>query len=325
MASQSRTISKPGNLKSMLVAAGLILIFLTSIFIPEIISYTEGLVGVKNPQQEEPRASLKAKYSPLSGISNSLNSQQSLPKIRDDKATIEQIRTGNFDIVLQQAENTSVAIAKGLDPSKAGSRYALFNFINGIKFIRSGQSVMSQAEAAHYLQDLKIKAGAALEQDGVSKNTIEQWRTVSLDTTRVLDAQVPQAKYASIRGRSGQGLPSPYKIRILQAVSLPNGVPLRVNGKIYVGSQRDLPEILVYRNGEFSQKASFGATIEGWFPFEFTGRKITGNYHIVVKDKNSSIKSRKYNFASRLIPAGNGVYYATYSDSDQDGGWLRQF
>lgn len=103
------------------------------------------------------------------------------PREKSTEITWDRLKSSESRDALLKARKSAIDIALKIKDNNSTSRYALFNFANGVDFVLDQASqTLSAREATRYLNALEQSVGRAMNQEQIDRSLALRWSKVTL-------------------------------------------------------------------------------------------------------------------------------------------------
>mgnify|MGYP000169369442 CR=1 FL=1 len=336
--------------KSFLLTTLVVLLVASLFFIPEIVDFQKSITGFGVTKEGESKPEVASERDTAEHtLSTKTGSGSPLDKITGliDTGYIEQLKAKkvvsgaerfkeaprggpklSWEIIksresldaLRTAEREALGLAKALPPDKVGTRYALYNFVSGVRLVLEGaEKTMSPDEAVRYLEFLQLAVSSTMGRENVDRALYNRWVGVSLgplsEQTKALRLMQQRAPFnprltlTKVVVRKAGGKHGQFVSRS----------PVYVQFVGFVVGQ-DIKKIELYRNSELLvKKMLLRAPDESGRRF-FSPRQFpaVGYYTFRVYDDTGQIYQKTYTFFPRAarFPWRRGVFELPFRSGD---------
>lgn len=329
--------------RSFLLTALVLILVVSLFFIPEIIRFQKSFTGLgakeggevpSEPSEKIEEHALGEKApsgSPLEKISGLIDSgyidqmkarkllgsertgTQLPPGVKENKLSWDSLKSRASLEALRQAARDAQSLAKALPKDKVATRYALYNFVSGVRLVSEGNAdkSMSPEDAVHYLEFLQSAVSSTMLREGVDRSDYNKWVSVSLGpimdeskALRMVQQRLPFNPHLTLTRvtvRKAAGYKGEFRPR----------APVYVQFVGYV-SGKDIKKMELYLNDVLIVKkiAVRGPDETGrrfFKPRQFPG---VGYYTFRIYDQTGQIYQKTYTFFPRAgrFPWHRGVF-----------------
>ncbi len=103
------------------------------------------------------------------------------PREKSTEITWDRIKSSESRDALLKARKSAIDIALKIKDNNSSSRYALFNFANGVDFVlEQASQTLSAREATRYVNALDQSVGRAMNQEQIDRSLALRWSKVTL-------------------------------------------------------------------------------------------------------------------------------------------------
>jgi len=203
--------------------------------------------------------------------------------------------------LLNEAKVGAVDLAEALPVRYSASKYALYNFINGINTVlASNEKKMTAKDAVSYLEFLDMETTRAFIRERVSRGNFMTWAQISLTPvfgrdnaeTFKLMARPPYQPFFELRNVNVEVK----RARKVSDAWDPRAVAILVADGI--GNVDEVAKVDVYQNGKYIRSLKLKKDNEnqelGSFGFKDKGVDGIYSFHISNKEGNTFVKKYKF-------------------------------
>lgn len=246
-----------------------------------------------------------------------------LPDLFTKGVSWSSIRQKDSVSALRRAQGESMTLSKAIPPEYPESRFALYNFSGGIKFVLdAGEKTLSADQAFRYLERLDLSTTESLIKEGVPDDLFNQWINISLG---------PVFKHSRLIHQK-EMLAKPFnpQLNLESATVMQKGLANHSSRKMYPPyvsavfsiSTKEIKRIDFFHNGAFVfSKRPTKVLSDGRRLFFIYGKEARGIYTLRVVDKTGQIFEKSYTFygpAHRYwwSARDGGVFQVPYRQGD---------
>lgn len=171
-----------------------------------------------------------------------------------DPVTWDALRSSQVRAVLNRAKNDVSALLRGIPERYSSTKFALYNYLNGIDLIMGGSDQLTAEEAIRYLEHLDQSVTRNMIEEGVDRSDYMRWSSVSLSNV------LQQSKASRMKERYRMVF-DPKMTLSWVSVSGPSAYELRTDPEAYkTGSflrlkaylqGKEIKRVSLYRDGNF--------------------------------------------------------------------------
>jgi len=223
------------------------------------------------------------------------------------------IRSADSVRILKESQKEAAALARDLGSDYPQSRFALFNFSDGItRVLQSNENVMKASEAVNYLNELDSRVTETMIRERVERSDFLKWADISLGPV------ISQTGAGSMKSRFVPAFNPQLTLTFIRARVLHDDRRLkRPNPTVIVSVRgyvvgKEVKEARLYENDRMVRRLALRRPDDRKRRFfKFGPLAVRGIFSIIAKDRSGEEYRAFYDFKNRVrfFTRGRGGYF----------------
>jgi len=270
-----------------------------------------GSISTKNKQEGQSGASGEA-----GSAGSGEGVDVALSSLSQRALTWETFKSDSVSGALGRARTASMELLKDVPTDDDATRFALYNYANGIKVVRDGgEPGMTPEMAYSYLESLDASVTRAMVREGVAREFYKRWQAISLGELFSSSRLARAKQQFEVVFNPGLSLE---RARVFMP-----GATFRTNGKVYVNLEgyvrgNDVKRIAAYQDGVFKRNLTlYNPDKDGIRRFGWFGRNARSVLTLVAFDRYGESYEKSYRFFPsaqrfRWTPRDQGTFLINF-------------